>query len=188
MTVQNTDEQMIEAWLRRMTWALARMPSPQREEIVEETRVHLFERLGRGLTVDQALEGFGAPDAYARRFIEEMELAGALGSQRVSELLGAIIRRVHKSIVAFIAFIAVVCFICLAGGAAWTMGMELIDPVHTGLWSGQNSFFLGWNDDPSKFRELAGNKIYVVSAFVIAGSYVFGRLVLLWAARTLSRR
>jgi uncharacterized membrane protein len=187
MTYANSNPE-VEAWLRKLGWALSRMPSPEREGIVDETRAHMYERLARGLTPVQAVDGFGSPDAYARKFMDEMDLSGALGSQRGGDLLGAIARRVHRSLIALVAFVAVLCLFCLAAGGAVAMVMEVIDPVHTGLWVGEAGFFIGTNDDLSRARDIAGDKIYVVGAVLIAASYVFGRLILLGAVRALARR
>ncbi len=67
-------------YLRRLSWALSPLPQRDRDDVVEETRVHVLARVEGGQTIDVALASFGRPDAYAARFIDEMELTGALAS------------------------------------------------------------------------------------------------------------
>jgi uncharacterized membrane protein len=70
----------VQEWLRRLKWSLASMPSPEREDIVEETRAHLHEAIAGGQSAAAVLGGFGAPEDYARQFVDEMDVSHALGS------------------------------------------------------------------------------------------------------------
>jgi hypothetical protein len=177
----------VETWLRRLHWALQPMPSPEREEIVAETRAHLSERLDDGADPVELLEGFGPPDVYARRFIDEMELAHALGEQKSADLLTVIGRRVHRSLIAALAFAMVVALAGLSLAAVATLSYEVIDPVHSGLWRGSNQFFVGVIDDPGTARDLLGPLIWPAALAVIALSWAAGRAILLTAARRLAR-
>jgi uncharacterized membrane protein len=182
-----TDDARIEDWLRRMKWALARVPSPEREDILAEARAHLRERLDGGQSAETALAALGPADVYARRFIDEMELSNALGSQRWSDLLRVVLRRLHRSLVAVVAFIALLFIGALGVGAPITAICRLVDPAHFGLWVGPYNFSLGYNTSPN-VHEALGAGIYPV-AIVIAGlCWVLGRMVLLWAARTIRGR
>ena len=99
------DERRLEDWLRRFRWALASMPLSDRDDIVEETRAHVRERLHEGARLSDVLDALGPPDAYARGFIDEMDLSGALASQRPKAMFGAVLRRAHRSAVAAFAFL-----------------------------------------------------------------------------------
>jgi uncharacterized membrane protein len=177
----------VEAWLRRLHWALQPMPSPARDEILAETRAHLTERLEGGADPFELLESFGPPDAYARHFLDEMELAHALGEQKSADLLAVIGRRVHRSLIAAFAFAVVVALAGLSLAALATLFYEITDPVHSGLWRGSNQFFIGVIDDPGSARDLLGPLIWPAAIAVIALSWVLGRTVLLAAARCLAR-
>lgn len=177
----------VEAWLRRLHWALQPMPSPAREEIVSETRAHLVERLESGADAAELLDGFGPPDVYARQFLDEMELAHALGEQKSADLLAVIGRRVHRSLIAALAFALVVALAGLSLAAFATLLYEITDPIHSGLWRGSNQFFIGVIDDPGTARDLLGPLIWPAALAVIALSWVLGRAVLLAAARRLAR-
>lgn len=182
-----TDDARIEDWLRRMKWALARMPSPEREDILAETRAHLRERLDGGQNAEAALAALGPADVYARRFIDEMELSNALGSQRSSDLFRVVLRRLHRSLVAVVAFIALLFLGALGVGAPATAIGKLFDPAHFGLWVGPYNFSLGYNSNPD-IHEVLGNGIYPVAVVITGLAWVLGRMVLLWAARAIRGR
>jgi hypothetical protein len=182
-----SDDSRIEDWLRRMKWALARMPSPEREDILAETRAHLRERLDGGQDAEAALAALGPADAYARRFIDEMELSGALGSQKFSDLLRVILRRLHRSLIALVAFFALLILGAIGIGAPLTALARMVDPAHFGLWVGPDNFAFGYNDSPS-VHEVLGAKIYPVSLIMAGTAWVLGRMVLVWAARMIRGR
>jgi uncharacterized membrane protein len=182
------ETKVVDDWLRRLKWALASMPSPEREDIVAETRAHLQDRIDAGQSAAEALAPFGEADGYARSFLDEMELEGVLARPRFIALLGTIARRAHKSLVAAVAFVVVLCLGAAALGVATTAVWKLTDPEHAGLWTGPGSFFFGINDDPSQMRELLGAWVFPVSVLILGLCWVVGRLVLIWAVRTIRRR
>lgn len=182
-----TNDRAAAEWLRRLNWALAAMPPPDREDIVAEARAHIEEAAAEGRATTEVLAGFGAPDAYARRFLEEMELSAALGSGRVGRLFVAVARRVHQSLIAFAAFVVVLCVAGLAGGAALAAVWKLFDPVHVGLWLSPRFFFIGQIDDPSTGRELLGLWLYPFTCVVLVLAWIICRFVLVRTLRMLSR-
>jgi len=184
MIAEDTD---VGRWLDRLNWALASVPAPEREDIVEETRGHLTESIASGLSPHDALASFGAAETYARKFLDDIELSGALGSQRSGAMLSVLARRVHKSLVAAFGFFLVVVLGGIAFGAALTAIVKIFDPAHAGLWVGPRIFGLGITDDPSHARELLGNWIFPVTALIVALCWILGRMVLLWSLRTLAK-
>lgn len=174
-------------WLRRLAWALAAMPAPQRDDIVAEARAHLEERAADGRSAIDALAGFGPAEDYARPFLDEMELTAALGSQKSGDLLGAVARRVHRSLVAAGAAVVLLTLALIALAAISLVIMKLQDPVHAGLWVGPGQQFIGTIDDPAQARELLGLWLYPLAAASLALAWLIGRLVLLWAVRRLAR-
>jgi hypothetical protein len=181
------DARAIAGWLRRFRWSLAGMASPEREDIVAEVRAHLAERMAAGAGVTEALNAFGTPEAYARSFVEEMELARALTGERFPSLLGAVVQRAHRSAVAGVAFLAVLLLGATALGVIVTAALKLGDPTHMGLWLGHGSFFFGRVDDPNRYRELLGGWIYPLAPLSLALAWVLGRLALISALRTIRR-
>jgi uncharacterized membrane protein len=181
------DERELESWLRRMRWALASLSDIERDDIVAETRAHLSERIAQGTPTRAALDAFGPAEAYALHFVDERELSGAAGSQRPAAMLGAIVRRAHRSVVAAIAFFIVIGLGTVAFAAVLTAIVKILDPIHAGLWLGKTQFFLGVIANPGVSRELLGNWIYPFAALGVAISWLAGRAVLVWAVTTLAR-
>lgn len=174
-------------WLRRLRWSLAALPERDRDDIVAETRAHLEERVAGGDPPERVLAAFGPPEAYARQFVDQMELAGALGDPRSRTLLAVVARRVHRSLLAVVALVVVT----ILGAAAFLLVsvavMKLIDPTHAGLWRSGSGMFLGLVDDPSRGEELLGWSIFPLAALGLLLIWGVGRLVLLAALRTLAR-
>jgi hypothetical protein len=177
----------MEAWLRRLGWSLASMPSTERDDIVEEARSHLREVLAAGRTPAEALAGFGRPEDYARRFIEERDIAGALASQGTGALLHVLARQVNRSVVAAIAAIGLIALSVIGLVAVVMLIVKLTDPVHAGLWRGSHQFFIGKIDDPANARELLGAWLFPLCACVLMLAWLIGRWILLWAVRGLAR-
>jgi uncharacterized membrane protein len=185
MTIQY-DEDLVAGWLRRFKWALKRMPSPEREDIVEETRVHLNERMAGGLTAVQALANFGAPEEYARKFLDEMYLSAAAGSQSWGDNLRAVARFATRSGVAFVAIFIVLMVGSVGLGALIAGIWKIFDPGHVGLWIGGQTFALGVVDDAEGAQDRLGNWIFPLAIGTVALSWFICRGVLLWAVRTIA--
>lgn len=185
----SAEKQRLDDWLRRLSWALGRMPEGDRTSIVEETRGHIEERLGTGQALEDVIAGFGSPEKYARCFLEEMEIGRALGSQRTTDLLGVIFRTIHASFTSLIALVCIV-FIALSEVVAVLLAvMEIRDPLHTGFWYGGGSFFIGVIDDPATAVDLlSGGKIYLFAGALMISGMLIARLVLLSSVRLLARR
>ena len=181
------DDRKLESWLRRMKWALASLPAAECDDIVAETRAHLCDRVAQGTALNAALAEFETPESYARRFVDERELSGLIASQKSAPMLGAIVRRAHRSVVAAVAFLVVFALGSLALVATLTAIVKIEDPVHAGLWWGSNQFFLGIITNPGASREMLGNWIFVLAALSVASAWLSARWMLVWAVQRLAR-
>lgn len=185
MTIQY-DEDLVAGWLRRFKWALKRMPSPEREDIVEEARTHLNDRMAGGLTAAQALANFGPPEVYAGKFLDEMYLSAAAGSGAWADNLRAVVRFATRSGVAFVAIFVVLMVGSLGLGALIAGVWKIFDPSHVGLWISDHTFALGVVDDAEGARDHLGNWVYPLAIATVALSWLICRGVLLWAVRTIA--
>jgi hypothetical protein len=183
---QAGEDRAVADWLRRLKWALTRMPSPEREDIVAETRGHLEERIAAGASPAQALAAFGPPEAYAHRFLDEMDVSAALGSRRLGDGLGVVVRRLNRSLVAVLAFLVVLFVGGIALGLVVAGAWKLFDPAHVGVWIEGRSFWIGDIDDPAAGRELVGLWLYPMTVAGVAAAWVVCRTVLLWAVRAIA--
>ena len=181
-----TQDRAVADWLRRLAWALSRMPSPEREDIVLETRGHLEERIAAGATPAEALAAFGPAETYAHRFLDEMDVAAALGSRRFGDVFGVVVTHLNRSMIAVLAFLVVLFVSGIALGLVVAGVWKLFDPVHVGIWISGRSFWIGDIDDPSAGRELVGLWLYPITLAGVALAWFVCRAVLLWAVRTLA--
>lgn len=186
MTVQ---DRLLDEWLRGLKWSLTAIPSPEREDIVEETRGHIAERIDAGASLEDVLEAFGPPELYARRFVDEMEVSSALGSRQAAPLLAVVMQRAHRSLVAVLAVFGLIILAALALSAVGVISMELSDPVRTGFWwNGRGTAFLGQIDDPTSARELLGPGVYGVAIGLLTLVWIVGRWILIATVKTFARR
>lgn len=182
-------DRRLDEWLRGLKWSLSAVPSPEREDIIEETRGHIAERIDAGASIDEVLDAFGAPDAYARGFVDEMEVNRALGAEKAGPLLGVILRRLHRSALAVGALTALLVLGVLAFTALSIVWFEVTDPVHTGLWTNDHgTAFIGIIDDPATATDRLGAGVIPAAIFLLMLSLVLARLVLVGAVRRFSRR
>lgn len=182
------DQHTPEAWLRRLEWALGSLPAVERTEIVREARSHLEERSANGRDGTDVLAAMGTPEDYARGFLDEYELARALGDGTVSGLMAAAGQRMHRSAVALGAFVGVLLLGLLGASALLTALMHFLDPDHWGLWLSSRMLLLGQVDDPAEARELLGAGIYPFAAIIVAVCWAAGRLTLVAAIKSLASR
>lgn len=181
-------DRAIDLWLRRLNWALAKVPAADREDIVAEARAHIEDRIAAGRPAGEVLADFGPAETYARDFIDEMETVGALGAQRSGDLLGVVLRRVHRSAVAALALFVILVLALLSLSALGMVVMKITDPVHAGLWMGPHEQFIGVIDDPTQARELLGFWLYPLAALVMLIAWTLGRLTLIGTVRILRPR
>lgn len=181
------DTPEIQDWLRRLKWSLTSVPSPERDDIVQETHAHLREAIAGGQTSGAVLAGFGTPEEYARQFVDEMDVSRALGSGRPAAMFATVVRRMHRSFIATLAFLAVFILGCAALGIGYTVVMKIVDPQHAGLWMGRTQFFIGTIDDPTSAHELLGYSLFPVAAMLFGGIWQLGRLILTRTLRHLAQ-
>ncbi|GHA76936.1 HAAS signaling domain-containing protein [Cognatilysobacter bugurensis] len=180
------DRDNLDGWLRRLEWALSSLPNTERADIVREARSHLEERGASGVEDADALRAMGSPEDYARGFLDDYELARALGEGTATGLMAAVGQRTHRSAIAFGAFVGVLLLGLLGAGVLLTALMHFIDPTHWGLWASNRMLLLGQLDDPADARELLGAAIYPFAAVVVAICWVAGRLTLIRALKALA--
>jgi len=129
-----------ERFLTDVRRGLSALEASARDDVIEELRSHLLERVGQGRP---PLDGFEDASSLAASFVAEHALHGALaaatpwgyaraiaGSTRDSLLLlGALVPLVLAQIVAFLFVL--------------TAGLKVITPGAFGLWTGPGIFYVG---------------------------------------------
>ena len=136
-----TNEDEINEYLRRLQAGLTGMTLAEREDIVEEIRMHIQERAGDdALRIEKVLGGLGAAEELAKQYRTGLLLQQAHRSISPLVILRATLRWALTGIEGTAVFlIAVVGY---ATGAAFLL-LALLKPIfprHTGLWVGPGVF------------------------------------------------
>lgn len=160
----------ISTYLRLLGWALAPLPREDRESILAETAAHLEERRAEGdAALDAALEGFGPPEDYARAFVEEYRLIGAVGAPGPLPLLREALAVAGKSVLGFFGALFFGCLYLTSLGFLAVALLKPVLPEQTGLFVGEDLVTLGVVDAASA----AGAEEYLgywVIPIALAGS------------------
>jgi hypothetical protein len=173
-------------YARKLRWALAALPEADRDDIVAEMRSHVLDRVDTGATLTQALAGLGTPDDYARAFRDTYTVASALSSRRTPHLLHALAQAATRSAGAITAVVLIVIVWAVPLLMAYTALLKIGDPSRVGLWRGEDFFFIGVIDDPSRGAELLGPWITPLALLFFAVAWLITRSLAVWALRRLT--
>jgi uncharacterized membrane protein len=182
----STDPAEIEEWLRQLESSLASMPSPERDNILEEARSHLRERLVAGDTPSAALAGFGSPEDYAQCFVEEMRIEGALRSKDTGALLHVVPSQIKGNLAVTVAEIGIAVLGVPSFLAVVTLIAKVFDPVRAGVWRYPHGGFTIGLVNPAEGTELLGVWLYPLCVGVLALSWLSGRMLLLWVVKRIA--
>ena len=180
------DDPTFTAYMRRLRWSLASLPADERDDIVAEARSHLQEKLERGARIEEAIDGLGAPEDFARAFITERALLSALGSRDSLGLLAVLAERSIRNARTISATAGCMVVWGLALVVCAVAAAKMGDPSHVGKWIGGRQFFLGAIDDPSKAHEVLGLWIFPITFLVLFLARLTSRGLSVWALRSLT--
>jgi hypothetical protein len=190
MTTTRVNEQEIDAYIRRLLWALQTLPHDDRLGIASEIHSHLSECAVRGdAELDRALGKLGPADALARSYVEDYELAGAVNRSAPTTLLLNILNRGTRSLLAFFGGLAALSLYLIAGSLALIAVAKPIVPGQVGAWKGAHIFSMGITDaPPGDVKEVLGYWIIPIAIILGAISFVgAGKLLRLVGRRLLAR-
>ena len=183
-------EQEIDAYVRRLLWALQALPQDDRLNIAGEIHSHLSECAARGpRELDRAMAGMGSPDALARSYVEEFELAGAVNRASPVTLLLTILDRGTRNISALICgFTALTLYLLAIGSAAVAIGKFII-PANVGVWTTDRWFGAGITfPAPTDAHEWLGYGIVPLAVAIGGICFVAAGKLLRWVGRRLLAR
>jgi len=184
-------EAAIDAYIRRLLWALQALPHDDRLNIASEIHGHLSDCAARGADEqERAQRRLGSPDRLARSYVEEYELAGAVNRASPWTLLLSVLNRATRSLLAFCGGLTAVILYFFALAFALIAVAKLIVPAHVGAWVvGDHLLSLGLDDTPHiGERELLG--YWIVPLAIVVGAACFvgaGKLLRLIGLRLLAR-
>ena len=178
--MNNPSHADVEDFLRRFRRGLVTLPADIREDLVEEVRSHLEERLGQG-ELDLASE-FGAPEEYAAHFMTEQALSTAVTHGTSVQLISALMGKVRTSALVIFVVLPLTMFQLIALAL---VGIGVFKPFiggSVGLFLHPDGAFggLGWISDLGAMHEVLGYAAIPV--------FIFGGLLLFWVANRLLLR
>lgn len=136
-----TPEAQMTDYLARLRPALTGMTVSEREDIVEEIRMHIRERLSdEQASLDQVLAGLGPADELAQQYRTGLLMQRAQSSISPVVILRAALRWATTGLEGFAVF--VIALIGYATGVSFLLLalMKPFFPANTGLWVGPDQF------------------------------------------------
>jgi uncharacterized membrane protein len=136
-----TPETQVNNYLVRLRAALTGMTVSEREDIVEEIRMHIRERLSDPqCSLERVLAGLGAPEALAQQYRTGLLVQRAQKSRSPFVILRAALRWAATGVEGFVVF--VIALIGYAAGVGFLLFalMKPFFPANTGLWVGPDQF------------------------------------------------
>jgi hypothetical protein len=128
------NDDAINSWLNNLERALHCLPADDSLDILAETKDHIDERVGMGISPVEVLAGFGSAEAYAQGFVDEYLLTRARSSRRTVPMLRTVIRFAGRSMVAGIGLI---CATISGFFGLWSLvciAVKIFRPDLVGLW------------------------------------------------------
>jgi hypothetical protein len=168
------------AYMKKVTEMTRDLPKTEQQEIRREISSHLYENLqsSPGLSVEQALENFGEPEAYLPEWVilKKMSLAaGSFDPIRIFRALWLGISRHSTHAFKYVLF-GILYLLTFAFGALSIL--KVISPSHTGLLIYPRGFTFGFNSDISGSHEVLGWWFLPISVFITILFYVIITLLL----------
>lgn len=170
----------IDAYIGRFQTALRGSPMAQEEQarLALEIRGHLSEVAERSDDLlERSMAAMGKPEAFAKGFLAEFELAQAVRFGTTRRVLIALVRVSVRSLAAFVT--AMGAFIAYGMGVAFVAVAVLkpFFPRHTGLWLHPLKFGLEFGGPVHTDQELLGLWFIPVAVLLAAACFVVGTAV-----------
>lgn len=141
--------QEIDAYVRRLLWALQSIDLEDRLAISGEIHSHLTDCAAQGRDrLAAAMARLGPPHLLARRYVEDYELAGAISRAVPAQLLANMVNRASRSLGALGATFSALLLYLLAAALAVIAVAKPIAPGHVGAWHGSAGWQAGLAASP----------------------------------------
>jgi hypothetical protein len=181
-----------ETYLRQFERDLVKIPSGERDKIVQEIRSHLLDRAQVGpQMLGAAISQLGPPRLLARSFVEDYALQGALKGRTSPLILIAMLPRAIRSLTALAICTAGVVLYAFTFAFVFIAAWKPISPEHVGVWRDASGRIADGGviyGMPHTMPEVLGWWIIPISLAAGAATYVLASLLMRWGGRLLLRR
>ena len=145
-----TPDDPIEVYIARLRKALSGFSVGEREDIVEEIRTHIVDRVAEsGLTVEETLARLGPAEELAKDYRSGALVRRARSSFSPWTILRATFRWAMTGVHGFAVFILAVLGYGLGTGLILSGLLKPLFPEQTGLWIGPEVFQIGFRPEHS---------------------------------------
>ena len=134
----------LEAYLRRLRWALQPLPAVDRDEIVAETRSHFLDRQAAGASIETIAAELGDAERYAQGFLENYQISTALAAGSVLQMLSTASRWVGRGVVASVGFFLALSLYLTAASWALVGLLKPVFPDQVGFWTAEGVVAFGF--------------------------------------------
>ena len=136
-----TSDTRVDEYLARLRKALSGMALADREDIVEEIRVHIRERAGdEAANVEETLAGLGPAEQLAEEYRTGLLVQKARRSASPLLVLRACLRWAKTGVEGTVVFFIAIFGYMMGVGFLLLAVLKPIFPKHTGLWVGPHVF------------------------------------------------
>jgi uncharacterized membrane protein len=136
-----TTDARVNEYLSQLRSALTGITISEREDIVEEIRMHIRERLADPQTrVEDVIAGLGSANELAQQYRTGMLVQRARTSRSPLLILRAALRWATMGIEGFLVFVIALLGYCTGGAFILLALLKPFFPAYTGLWVGPNEF------------------------------------------------
>jgi hypothetical protein len=140
-----TTQDPLEAYVVRLRAALSGMTVAEREDIVEEIRAHVLDRVAEsGMTIEQTLGRLGPAEALAADYGKGVLVRRARGTFSPWLILRAAYAWAMTGVHGFLAFMTAMLGYTLGFGFIVLGLIKPLFPEETGLWVGPDLFEFGF--------------------------------------------
>ncbi|NOZ95998.1 MAG: hypothetical protein GXP47_14860 [Acidobacteria bacterium] len=144
---------MMNNYLRRLRWGLSPLSEADRQEIVREVGSHLIDRLGASPSAEnlhEELAKLGAPEEYARQFVESFDLSSAIASGAPWPMMRQAFRMAGSGALTALHSAGLLVLLAVSASLMALAPLKLVFPQNVGVWlgPGRYSFAAGFLAHP----------------------------------------
>lgn len=156
-----------ERFLKEVRRGLGSLDAQERDDVIEELRSHLCDRVAQGKA--DPLQGFEDPAQLAASFVSERALRGALSQGTPWVVARAILVSARDSLTLLFALVPLVLVQVVAFFLVLTAVLKPFSPAEFGLWVGNGNFYVG-RSTPSAHEVLG---LWGIPILLLAGVLLF---------------